>query len=364
MPRQADAGGTGAGPGGAAATAGAAVAAGRAGSSEPAEALLDIRELKLSFAARRGVIQALNGVNLRIGARERLGVVGESGSGKSVTAQAVLGLVQAAEISGQILFEGQDLLTVLPKRLRAVRGKEIGYIFQDPLSSLDPVRTIGEQISETLRIRGVRKAEARKRSADMLGRVGIQRAAQRMDDYPHQFSGGMRQRVMIAMALVAEPKLVIADEPTTALDVRIQAQVLNLLFELAEERHLAIMFITHDLSILAGFAERVVVMYAGRCMEECSTDELYYGSINPYTLGLLNSLPRIEGDIPERLTTIGGQPPSPAHMISGCAFNPRCRYAKQICTEEVPALVVPEGGTHPSACHFAGWLAEKPGVLR
>jgi oligopeptide/dipeptide ABC transporter ATP-binding protein len=198
----------------------------------------------------------------------------------------------------------------------------------------------------------------------MLGRVGIQRAAQRMDDYPHQFSGGMRQRVMIAMALVAEPKLVIADEPTTALDVRIQAQVLNLLLELAEERHLAVMFITHDLGILSGFAERVVVMYAGRCMEQCSTDELFYGSINPYTLGLLNSLPRIEGDIPERLTTIGGSPPSPAVHLTGCPFHPRCRYAEQICTDQVPALVVPAGGTHPSACHFAGWLAEQPGVLR
>jgi oligopeptide/dipeptide ABC transporter ATP-binding protein len=359
MPGQADAGRSGTPRVGAVTTP-----AGAAASSGAADALLDIRDLKLAFRARRGVVRALNGISLQVGMRERLGIVGESGSGKSVTAQAVLGLVQAAEISGQILFEGEDLLKVKEERLRAVRGKEIGYIFQDPLSSLDPVRTIGDQISETLRIRGVAKAEARKRSADMLGRVGIQRVAHRMDDYPHQFSGGMRQRVMIAMALVAEPKLLIADEPTTALDVRIQAQVLNLLLELAEERHLAVMFITHDLGILSGFAERVVVMYAGRCMEACSTDELFYGSINPYTLGLLNSLPRIEGDIPERLTTIGGSPPSPAANITGCPFHPRCLYTKQICTEQVPALVVPEGGTHPSACHFAGWLAEQPGVLR
>jgi oligopeptide/dipeptide ABC transporter ATP-binding protein len=330
----------------------------------PPERLLDIRDLKLAFAARRGVIKALNGVNLHIAPGERLGVVGESGSGKSVTAQSVLGLVNAAEISGEILFEGRDLLKASPAELRAVRGAEIGYIFQDPLSSLDPVRTIGHQIAEVLRIRGVGKAEARKRSADMLGRVGIQRAAQRMDDYPHQFSGGMRQRVMIAMALVAEPKLIIADEPTTALDVRIQAQVLNLLLELADERHLAVMFITHDLGILSGFAERVVVMYAGRAMEECSTDELFYRSINPYTLGLLSSLPRIDGEIPDKLTTIGGSPPSPALNLAGCPFHPRCRYAKPICTEQVPALVTPVGGEHPSACHFAGWLAERPGVLR
>ncbi len=326
--------------------------------------LLEIRDLTLSFQTRYGLVQALNGVSLTVGHRERVGVVGESGSGKSVTAQAVLGLVPAAEVSGEIYFDGEDLLKVSPARLRQVRGREIGYIFQDPLSALDPVRTIGDQISETLRIRGVRKAEAWRRSTDMLRRVGIRDAQHRMDDYPHQFSGGMRQRVMIAMALVAEPRLVVADEPTTALDVRIQAQVLDLLLELAEERSLSILFITHDLGVVSGFAERVVVMYAGRVLEEGPTDELFYRSIHPYTLGLLESLPRIDGEIPSRLTTIGGKPPSPADMPPGCAFHPRCRYALPVCAEEVPPLMRPEGGSHASACHRAGWLAEQPGVLR
>ncbi|MFD0743185.1 ABC transporter ATP-binding protein [Phytohabitans flavus] len=273
--------------------------------------LLDIRDLTLSFRTGGGLVRALNGVNLTVGHRERVGIVGESGSGKSVTAQAVLGLVPAAEVTGEIRFAGENLLAVPQERMRQVRGKEIGYIFQDPLSALDPVRSIGDQISETLRIRGVRKAEAMRRSIDLLGRVGVKNAKERARDYPHQFSGGMRQRVMIAMALVAEPRLVIADEPTTALDVRVQAQVLDLLLELAEERGLSVLFITHDLGVLSGFAERVVVMYAGRAMEQCVTDELFYGSINPYTLGLLESLPRIDGEVPRRLTTIGGQPPSP-----------------------------------------------------
>jgi oligopeptide/dipeptide ABC transporter ATP-binding protein len=329
-----------------------------------ADPLLDIRDLTLSFRIGQGLVRALNGVNLSVGHGERVGIVGESGSGKSVTAQAVLGLVPAAEITGEITFAGADLLTASPARLREVRGKEIGYIFQDPLSALNPVRTVGDQISETLRIRGVRKAEALRRSVDLLGRVGVRNARQRVEDYPHQFSGGMRQRVMIAMALVAEPRLVIADEPTTALDVRVQAQVLDLLLELAEERELAVLFITHDLGVLSGFAERVVVMYAGRAMEQCVTDELFYGSINPYTLGLLESLPRIDGEIPARLTTIGGQPPAPARPPSGCPFHPRCRYAEPICAEQVPALAVPPGGTHPSACHRSAWLAERPGVLR
>src|SRR5690606_31687258 len=240
---------------------------------------------------------------------------------------AVLGLVPAAEVSGEIYFDGEDLLKVSPARLRQVRGREIGYIFQDPLSALDPVRTIGDQISETLRIRGVRKAEAWRRSTDMLRRGA-------------------------------------ADEPTTALDVRIQAQVLDLLLELAEERSLSILFITHDLGVVSGFAERVVVMYAGRVLEEGPTDELFYRSIHPYTLGLLESLPRIDGEIPSRLTTIGGKPPSPADMPPGCAFHPRCRYALPVCAEEVPPLMRPEGGSHASACHRAGWLAEQPGVLR
>jgi oligopeptide/dipeptide ABC transporter ATP-binding protein len=210
----------------------------------------------------------------------------------------------------------------------------------------------------------VKKADARRRTLDMLQRVGIKDAARRIEDYPHQFSGGMRQRVMIAMALVGEPRLVLADEPTTALDVRVQAQVLDLLWDLATERDLAVVLITHDLGIVAGFAERVVVMYAGQAMEQCSTDELFRGSIHPYTLGLLHSLPRVDGDVPEKLTTIGGTPPSPSALPPGCPFHPRCRYAVDVCREKRPVFATPPNATHPSACHRAEWLAQTPGLLR
>jgi oligopeptide/dipeptide ABC transporter ATP-binding protein len=347
---------------------------GRAGSPQGApttvpgqdagQPLLDIRDLTLQFNARHGLVRALNGVNLSVRSGERVGIVGESGSGKSVTALSILRLARGARVAGEIRFAGEDLLTASEARMREIRGKEIGYIFQDPLSALNPVRSVGDQISEVLRLRGVGKADARRRTLDMLQRVGIKDAARRIDDYPHQFSGGMRQRVMIAMALVGEPRLVLADEPTTALDVRVQAQVLDLLWDLATERDLAVVLITHDLGIVAGFAERVVVMYAGQAMEQCSTDELFRGSIHPYTLGLLHSLPRVDGEILDKLTTIGGTPPSPSALPSGCPFHPRCRYALDLCREERPAFVPPPNGTHPSACHRAEWLAESPGVLR
>jgi oligopeptide/dipeptide ABC transporter ATP-binding protein len=326
--------------------------------------LLEVRDLCLSIDTEHGCVRALNGVSFSIGPRERVGIVGESGSGKSIMALSVLGLVRNAKITGEIIYDGRNLLSCSEAELRALRGREIGYVFQDPLSALDPVRTVGDQISETLRIRGVGKKVARARSLDLLKRVGIRDASARMDDYPHEFSGGMRQRVVIAMALVAEPRLLIADEPTTALDVRVQAQVLDLLMEIADERDLAVLLITHDLAILAGFAERVLVMYAGRGMEQCETDELFYGSINPYTLGLLSSLPRIDRASAETLTTIGGHPPSPTNLPRGCAFHPRCRYAEDICLEKVPALLTPASGTHPSACHRSEWLAEKPGTWR
>lgn len=330
----------------------------------PERPLLEVRDLCLSIDSNHGRVYALNGVSFSIGPKERVGIVGESGSGKSIMALSVLGLVKNAQTSGEILFDGRDILKCKESELRALRGGEIGYVFQDPLSALDPVRTIGDQIAETLRIRGVSRKIARARSLDLLKRVGIRDASARMDDYPHEFSGGMRQRVVIAMALVAEPKLLIADEPTTALDVRVQAQVLDLLMEIADERDLAVVLITHDLAILAGFAERVVVMYAGRCMEQCDVDELFYGSINPYTLGLLNSLPRIDQASAETLTTIGGHPPSPTHLPKGCAFHPRCRFAEDICREKVPALLTPPNGTHQSACHRSQWLAEQPGMRR
>jgi oligopeptide/dipeptide ABC transporter ATP-binding protein len=326
--------------------------------------LLQVRDLHLSFKAAQGTVRALNGVSLAVAANERVGIVGESGSGKSVMALSMLGLAKGAQTSGEVLYDGRNLLSCSERELRALRGNEIGYVFQDPLSALDPVRRVGDQIAETLRIRGVSRNVANARALDLLKRVGIRDASARMDDYPHEFSGGMRQRVVIAMAMVGEPRLLIADEPTTALDVRVQAQVLDLLMEIADERELAVLLITHDLAIVAGFAERVVVMYAGRFMEECATDELFYGSINPYTLGLLNSLPRIDEARAEKLTTIGGQPPSPTKLPGGCPFHLRCRYVQDICLETTPLLQTPPNGTHPSACHRAEWLAEKPGTQR
>jgi oligopeptide/dipeptide ABC transporter ATP-binding protein len=326
--------------------------------------LLEVRDFTLRIDTSAGAVRALNGVSFTVNPKERVGIVGESGSGKSVMAQAVLGLVPNATTTGEILFDGRNIEHATPSELRALRGQEIGYVFQDPLSALDPVRTIGSQVAEPLRIRGVPARTAKSRALDLLHSVGIRNAKARLDDYPHEFSGGMRQRVMIAMALVAEPKLLIADEPTTALDVRVQAQVLDLMMDIAEERDLSVLLITHDMGILSGFAERVVVMYAGRCMEDSETDELFYHPANPYTMGLLSSLPRVDRSRLEKLTTIGGQPPSPLRLPPGCPFNPRCRYVEDICREQVPALAVPPGGTHPTACHRAEWLIEHPEVTR
>ncbi|PEG40686.1 methionine ABC transporter ATP-binding protein [Mycolicibacterium agri] len=327
-------------------------------------ALLEVEDLSISFPSPNGTVHAVNGVSFAVAPRERMAIVGESGSGKSVTAQALLGLLPTATISGRIMFDGHDVQTMPASDLRALRGAEMSYVFQDPLSSLDPVRTIGDQVCQPLRIRGVSRKEAKARALDMLAAVGIPDPARRYGDYPHQFSGGMRQRVMIAMALIGEPRLVIADEPTTALDVRVAAKIVDLLYALSEEREVAVVFITHDLGVVAGFADRVMVMYAGRVMEACAIDELYYRSIHPYTLGLLQSLPRVTGPIPEQLSTIGGRPPSPSDLPSGCAFHPRCRYVRDVCRTDTPALRIPPNGQHPSACHVAGWLAEEPGVLR
>jgi oligopeptide/dipeptide ABC transporter ATP-binding protein len=325
--------------------------------------LLEIKNLSISFPTRAGVVRAVNGVRLSVGRREKVGIVGESGSGKSVTALSILRLLPTAIIEGEIWFDGMDILQASEEEVREVRGHRIGYIFQDPLSALNPVQTIGQQITEPLRIRGVGRREANERGAALLARVGFKNPRQRMKDHPHQFSGGMRQRAIIAMALIAEPSLIIADEPTTALDVRVQARVLDLLAELAEERHLAVLLITHDLGILASFAQRVVVMYAGRPVEKCPIDELYHQSIHPYTIGLLNSLPRLTGEIPDSLTVISGQPASPLDLPPGCPFHPRCRYALHRCREEEPLLVVPPGGPHASACHRAEEWSHRPGVL-
>jgi oligopeptide/dipeptide ABC transporter ATP-binding protein len=343
------------------------VAQGEPGSAvAPPEAppLLEVRDLRLTIDSPHGKVHALNGLSFTVEAQERVGVVGESGSGKSIMALSIMGLVKNAQVTGEIRYAGRDLLACTEPELRALRGSEIGYVFQDPLSALDPVRTIGDQIAETLRVRGVSKKIARTRTLDMLQRVGIRDAANRVNDYPHEFSGGMRQRVVIAMALIAEPNLLIADEPTTALDVRVQAQVLDLLMDIADERRLTTLLITHDLAILAGFAERVMVMYAGRCMEQCPTDELFYGSIHPYTLGLLDSLPRVDAGNGETLPAIGGQPPSPTRLPTGCPFHPRCRHADETCSREIPELLQPSNGNHPSACHRSGWLAEQPRIRR
>jgi oligopeptide/dipeptide ABC transporter ATP-binding protein len=326
--------------------------------------LLDVRDLHVSFNTGNGVVNAVNGVSFQVGPKERIGIVGESGSGKSVMALSILGLAKGATMTGEILFNGKDLLKCRESELRALRGSEIGYVFQDPLSALNPVKKVGDQIAEALTIRGVSRKSARAQALDLLKRVGIRDASTRMDNYPHEFSGGMRQRAVIAMTLVGQPRLLIADEPTTALDVRVQAQVLDLLMDIADERDLAVMLITHDLAILAGFAERVVVMYAGACMEECETDDLFYGSIHPYTLGLLNSLPRVDQSGAEKLAAIGGHPPSPTRLPNGCPFHPRCRYVLDECTVKTPRLETPPNGGHPSACHRAEWLAEMPGAQR
>jgi len=333
-------------------------------SNNPGDLILDVSRLSVQFQGDNGPVLAVNDLSFQVRAGERVGIVGESGSGKSVTAQALLGLLSGATVEGVVNFQGENILEMAPEKLRKLRGWDISYIFQDPLSAMDPVRTVGDQVSQVLRLRGVGRLEAKERTIAMLSRVGIRNPEARFGDYPHQFSGGMRQRAMIAMALIGDPVLVIADEPTTALDVRVQAQVIDLLYELTEERGVAVVFITHDLSIMAAFAQRMMVMYAGRIVESGATDDIYYGSIHPYTLGLLNSLPRVTGDIARELTTIGGQPPAPTNIPSGCAFNPRCRYVVDQCSQEAPQLAIPKGANHPSRCHRSEWLAEKPGELR
>jgi oligopeptide/dipeptide ABC transporter ATP-binding protein len=327
-----------------------------AGESAPESPLLAVRDLKATFHTRHGEIRAVDGLSFEIAYGERVGIVGESGSGKSVTAYSILGLLRDARIEGEIGFEGRDLVSASRRELRSIRGDRIALIFQDPLSSLNPVMKIGDQITEPLEVRGVSRREARRRAAELLERVGLTNASRRLDEYPHQFSGGMRQRVMIAIALISNPDLIIADEPTTALDVRVQAQVLDLLQELAAERRVAVLLITHDLGIVAGFADRVIVMYAGRAVETCATAKLFSGATHPYTWGLMGSLPRIEGPVLTRLPAIGGQPPSPTRIPTGCPFHPRCPYAQDVCRTDVPELTVHPRDDHPSACHFAGAL--------
>ena len=314
--------------------------------------LLDIRDLKTYFAVEGGEFRAVDGVSLTLETGKTLGIVGESGCGKSVTALSVMGLVPqppGRHAGGQILFEGVDLLALPPAEMREIRGNRISMIFQEPMTSLNPVFTVGDQIVEgILRHRRITPGEARDRAIDMLRRVRIPSPEQRFDDYPHRLSGGMRQRAMIAMALACEPKLLIADEPTTALDVTIQAQILELMRALRDETGTAIILITHDLGVIAELAHDVMVMYSGRVVERASVTRLFAEPQHPYTVGLLGSIPKLHLD-QARLAAIEGQVPSPLSPVTGCAFHPRCPFAIDRCRQEAPPLATVSPG-HESAC--------------
>jgi peptide/nickel transport system ATP-binding protein len=320
--------------------------------------LLSVNELQTHFFNEDGVTRAVDGVSFSIMPGETLGIVGESGCGKSVTALSVLRLLPAKlgrTIGGSIRFDGQELLDLTEDAMRAIRGNAIAMIFQEPMTSLNPVLTVGHQIAESIRIhQGKSKEEARQRAGDMLELVKIPDARKRLDDYPHQFSGGMRQRVMIAMALACNPRLLVADEPTTALDVTIQAQILKLMLELKERTGAAVILITHDLGVVAETCQRVMVMYAGRKIEEAPVADLFAGPAHPYTRGLMASIPRLNKRLgaKPRLSEIPGIVPSLREPIAGCAFAPRCRYSTLRCTTESPELRHVHAG-HIVACHEA-----------
>jgi len=307
--------------------------------------LLEVKDLVVRFHTQEGVVYAVNGVSYQLNEGETLGIVGESGSGKSVHVLAMMGLIPQppGKIEhGQVLFEGQDLLKMSPRQLRSIRGDKIAMIFQDPMTSLNPVLTVGEQIIEAIRLhKGFSQSEARKLTVKLLEMVGIADAARRVDDYPHQFSGGMRQRVMIAMGLSCDPKLLIADEPTTALDVTIQAQILDLVKDLKKELGMAMIWITHDLGVVAGLADTINVMYAGRVVERGPIEKVFGNPANAYTLGLLNSLPRLDqSGTEQRLIQIEGAPPDMRVEPIGDSFAPRNQYATERCFKETPPLRV------------------------
>ena len=303
--------------------------------------LLAIRNLTVQFRVDSGWVTAIDDVSLDVDAGDCVGVVGESGSGKSVTALSILRLHQRATTrmpSGTILYQGEDLLRAPGSTMRRIRGSEIAMIFQDPMSSLNPVLTIADQISETLRQhQGLTGAAARKRVVELLGLVRIPDAARRADEYPHRLSGGMRQRVMIAMAIACKPRLLIADEPTTALDVTIQAQILELLRDLRKELSMSVMLISHDLGVIAEFAQRVIVMYAGRVVEDAPVAQLFRRPVHPYTMGLIAAVPKLDSDAP-RLATIPGRIPSPQEVIPGCRFSPRCALVQDGCLDAQPSM--------------------------
>jgi len=325
----------------------------------PDEPLLEVRDLHVSFRTEDGIVRAVDGVSFTILAGRVLGIVGESGSGKSVTAMSLMRLIRDpnAITTGEVFYKGRDLLKLTPDQMRSVRGSEIAMIFQDPMTSLNPVYRVGWQIAEQVRAHEkVSKAQANRRAIELLDAVGIPRPDVRANDYPHQFSGGMRQRAMIAMALSCNPDLLIADEPTTALDVTIQAQIIVLLRRLQSEFGSAIMLITHDMGVVADIADRVCVMYAGRVIEDGPKRELFRNAQHPYTWGLLGSIPRVDRPKPHRLTAIPGLPPSLLSLPPGCSFAPRCPHVFPACSEQ-PALEERAAPGHGDRCFLP--VAEK-----
>ncbi|MEV7009060.1 ABC transporter ATP-binding protein [Streptosporangium sp. NPDC051022] len=323
----------------------------------PSQSFLELRDLRIHFPTEDGLVKSVDGLSFKLERGKTLGIVGESGSGKSVTSLGILGLHKGgrAKISGEIWLDGEELVSASQDHVRTLRGKKMAMIFQDPLSAMHPYYSVGTQIIEAYRIHHkVSKAVARKHAIDMLGRVGIPQPDKRVDDYPHQFSGGMRQRAMIAMALSCDPELLIADEPTTALDVTVQAQILDLMTDLQHEFDSALIIITHDLGVVAELSDDILVMYGGKCIEYGSAEDIFYRPEHPYTWGLLGSMPRLDREPTERLLPIKGTPPSLINVPSGCAFNPRCAYVGRTegrSTSEVPELVETEGG-HLVRCHM------------
>jgi len=313
------------------------------------ELILRVQGLLTEFYTERGTVKAVHDVSFDLHRGERLGIVGESGSGKSVTNLSVLKLIQypTGRIkAGKVLFKGEDLLGQSEESVRKVRGKHISMIFQDPLTSLNPVIKVGKQITEALRLHHkMGKKEAQAKAIELLKLIGIPDAENRVEDYPHQFSGGMRQRVMIAIALSSDPEILIADEPTTALDVTIQAQILELINSLSDDKGVATIMITHDLGVVAGMCDSVCVMYAGRIVERAPIDDLFYDPKHPYTEGLLNSIPRVDRDQNQRLHSISGAPPNLINLPPGCSFMPRCGYAMDICGKKTPPEIFLEGET-------------------
>jgi oligopeptide/dipeptide ABC transporter ATP-binding protein len=321
--------------------------------------VLEVKDLTVEFPTDDGIVYAVRGVSFALEPGDVLGIVGESGSGKSVTSLAIMGLLpSSARVRGEVRFQGRNLLRLGEGELTGVRGKQISMIFQDPMTSLNPVYTVGWQLQEAiLAHQDVPKEQAWERSVELLDLVGIPNAGERARNYPHEFSGGMRQRAVIAMAMTNDPDVIIADEPTTALDVTIQAQVLDTLERVQESTSAAIILITHDLGVVAGMADQVLVMYAGKPVEVGPTDAIYYDPRMPYTLGLLGSLPRLDAKGAESLTPIRGAPPSLINLPPGCPFSPRCPMSRSQCDAEEPALRLVAGASHLAACHFAEELA-------